>query len=113
MKSFTKLTNQVSNLNKNNSHEYYPSIGEYTSLMEEVGFRVILGEHYDRPTPLEGDDGLKNWIEMFGSLLFEGIDEDSKNNIITKVENNLSEILKNDGKWSADYKRIRVIGLKE
>jgi ubiquinone/menaquinone biosynthesis C-methylase UbiE len=92
---------------------YYPSIGEYTTLMEEVGFKVILAEHYDRPTPLEGKNGLKNWIEMFGGLLFEGIDEDSKKNIITKVEKNLSEILKNDGNWIADYKRIRVIGLKE
>ena len=45
---------------------YYPSIGEYTSLMEEVGFRVIFAQHFDRPTPLVGENGLKNWIKMFG-----------------------------------------------
>lgn len=92
---------------------YYPSIGEYTSLMEEVGFRVIFAQHFDRPTPLDGENGLKNWIEMFGSHMFEGINEDQKDDIITKVENNLKPILCKDGNWIADYKRIRVIGIKE
>lgn len=92
---------------------YFPSIGEYTSLMEEVGFRVTLAQYFDRPTPLDGDNGLKNWIEMFGSNMFEGIVKDRKDSIITKVENNLKGILYNDGLWIADYKRIRVIGIKE
>ncbi len=91
---------------------YYPSIGEYTSLMEKVGFRVAFAEHFDRPTPLEGKNGLKNWIEMFGSLLFQGVPVDRKDDIIEQVENQLREILFKDGKWIADYKRIRVIGIK-
>lgn len=92
---------------------YYPSIGEYTCLMEEIGFRVIFAEHFDRPTPLDGKNGLRNWIEMFSSHMFEGIDEDKKDFIITKVENNLKEILYKNGIWIADYKRIRIIGIKE
>lgn len=92
---------------------YYPSIGEYTSLMEEIGFRVIFAQHFDRPTPLDGENGLKNWIEMFGSQMFESIDKDRKDYIITKVQNNLKEILYKDGNWIADYKRIRVIGVKQ
>ncbi|OAH56647.1 MULTISPECIES: class I SAM-dependent methyltransferase [Bacillaceae] len=92
---------------------YYPSIGEYSSLMEEVGFRVIFAGHYDRPTQLHGENGLMNWIEMFGSHMFEGIAEDRKDYIMKKVENSLKEILYKDGNWIADYKRIRVIGIKE
>lgn len=91
---------------------YYPSIGEYTSLMEEAGFRVTFAEHFERPTPLEGENGLRNWIEMFGSQMFADIDEDKKEYIITKVENNLKEILYKNGSWIADYKRIRIIGVK-
>jgi ubiquinone/menaquinone biosynthesis C-methylase UbiE len=92
---------------------YYPSIGEYSSLMEEMGFKVTFAQHYDRPTPLDGENGLRNWIEMFGSDMFKGIIEDRKDYIITKVEKNLKEILYKDGNWKADYKRIRLIGLKE
>lgn len=91
---------------------YYPSIGEYTSLMEKVGFRVTFAQHFDRPTPLEGENGLKNWIEMFGSPLFQGVPEDKKDYIINKIEDQLKEVLYKDGKWIADYKRIRVIGIK-
>jgi ubiquinone/menaquinone biosynthesis C-methylase UbiE len=91
---------------------YYPSIGEYTSLMEEAGFRVTFAEHFDRPTPLDGETGLWNWIKMFGMNLFEGLEEERTEFIMTKVENNLKDILYKEGKWIADYKRIRVIGFK-
>jgi ubiquinone/menaquinone biosynthesis C-methylase UbiE len=92
---------------------FYPSIGEYSSLMEAAGFRVTFAQHYDRPTPLDGDNGLRNWIDMFGSNLLEGIPKDKKEQIIVNVENNLKEVLFKDGNWVADYKRIRVFGIKE
>lgn len=33
---------------------YFPSIGEYTSLMEEVGFEVIYAVYFERPSKLLG-----------------------------------------------------------
>lgn len=111
-----EIINQINHSgNEFNSEQfpwYYPSIGEYTSLMEEAGFRVTFAEHFDRPTPLDGENGLRNWIEMFGIQLFEGIDESRTANILMKVEENLKETLYKDGRWAADYKRIRVIGIK-
>ncbi|AIE59133.1 class I SAM-dependent methyltransferase [Bacillus methanolicus] len=92
---------------------YFPSIGEYSTLMEEVGFRVIFAQHFDRLTPLDGDHGIRNWIQMFGNSMFEGLTEETKDFIITKVENNLKGVLFQNGGWFADYKRIRVIGIKE
>lgn len=92
---------------------YFPSIAEYTGLMEEAGFRVAFAQHFDRPTALNGEHGLRNWILMFANSMFEGIAEDTKEFILTKVENNLKEILCTNGRWVADYKRIRVIGVKE
>lgn len=92
---------------------YYPSIGEYTNLMEQVGFRVTFAQHFDRPTPLQGEAGLANWINMFGSNLLEGIEDESKERIISKVEQALKTNLYQNGQWIADYKRIRVMGIKE
>ncbi|MGG1396902.1 hypothetical protein ABE288_03495 [Bacillus salipaludis] len=80
--------------------------------MEEAGFRVTFAQHFDRPTPLDGVNGLKNWIEMFGNHLFDGIPDHSRDEIVTNVENNLKAVLYKDGNWIADYKRIRVIGVK-
>lgn len=95
------------------SHWYFPSIGEYVALMEQVGFRVTLAMHFDRPTPLEGEDGLKNWIAMFASSFFEGIIEQFKHEIIANVETALKPSLFENGVCVADYKRIRVVGIKE
>ncbi|WP_438310551.1 class I SAM-dependent methyltransferase [Sporosarcina sp. FA9] len=92
---------------------YFPSIGEYASLMEKAGFRVTFAQHFDRLTPLDGENGMKNWIEMFGSRIFEGLNEKLIGTIVSRVETNLKNTLYKDGIWLADYKRIRVIGLKE
>ena len=94
---------------------YYPSIGEYTGLMEETGFEVVFAQLFERPTILEGENGLRNWIEMFGSSLFEGISETVTQQIITDVEQRLKGTLFNQetNSWTADYKRIRVMGMKK
>lgn len=92
---------------------YFPSIGEYSTLMEEVGFKVVFAQHFDRPTLLDRENGIRNWIEMFGGSIFEGLTVETKDIIMTKVENNLKSVLYYNGRWFADYKRIRVIGIKE
>lgn len=91
---------------------YYPSIGEYSTLMEQVGFRVIFAQHFDRPTPLIGEDGLRNWIEMFAVSMFEGVTPEIQELVIEKVEETLKTVLFKNGEWTADYKRIRVVGIK-
>ena len=50
---------------------------------------------------------------MFGSHLLESLNEDQKDAIITKVVKNLKPILYKEDHWIADYKRIRVIGIRE
>ncbi len=115
------ITNEIIKQINNAGHKfdvknnpwYYPSIGVYASLMESVGFRVLFAKHYDRPTPLEGEDGLRNWIKMFGNQLFEGISQEQVENIICEVERSLKPKLFDGKKWLADYKRICVVGLKE
>lgn len=92
---------------------YFPSIGEYAGLMEEAGFRVTFAQHFDRPTPLDGESGLRNWIQMFASSLLEYVPETQKEDLITNIEKNLKEELLVNGTWMADYKRIRIIGVKE
>ncbi|MDK8642775.1 class I SAM-dependent methyltransferase [Niallia taxi] len=92
---------------------YFPSIAEYTQLMEEAGFRVVFAQHYDRPTSLDGENGLNNWIEMFGDSFFKGVSESKKEMLIRNVADKLHADVFKDGSWLIDYKRLRVIGIKE
>ncbi len=93
---------------------YFPSIGEYTSALESEGFRVVLAEHYDRPTELADENsGIKDWINMFAKSFFEGIPEKMVEEIKTEVQEKIKDKCLINGKWYADYKRIRVVALKE
>ncbi|MEO8475300.1 MAG: methyltransferase domain-containing protein, partial [Chryseolinea sp.] len=92
---------------------FFPSIAEYSTILERHGFRVILMEHFDRPTPLKGVDGIKDWFKMFGDKLFTDIPEPVKEDILNEVQFRLEPTHLLDGVWIADYKRIRAIAIKE
>lgn len=98
--------------NANISFWYYPSIGEYATLLENEGFRVVRAEHFDRPTPLKGENGLKDWLLMFCDNFFTGISAIEKEVILDEIETALKPTLFVDGQWVADYKRIRVMAVK-
>lgn len=92
---------------------YYPSIGEYASELEKVGFRVVHAEHYDRWTPLVGESGLRDWFLMFCKTFFKGISEAEQVEILQETQDQLAEKHYQNGIWYADYKRIRIVALKE
>ncbi len=93
---------------------YFPSVGAYTSLLEKYGFRVVLAQHYDRPTELaDSDHGVEDWLEMFGSMYLEGIPEQKKKGIKTDVQEKIREQCFINGKWFADYKRLQILAIKE
>jgi len=92
---------------------YFPSIGEYATRLEQQGFDVTYAVLFDRPTPLEhGDAGMANWIQMFASRFLAGLTNDQQTQVIQAIEQHLKPTLYRDGKWWADYRRIRVIAIK-
>ena len=92
---------------------YFPSIGEYAGLLEKQGFDVGYAVLFDRPTPLEGGSaGMVNWIEMFAGGFLSGLSDDVRSHVINSVEERLRSALYRDGNWIADYRRIRVVAVK-
>ncbi len=99
--------------NANIDFWYYPSIGEYSSQLEMHNFRVVHAEHFDRFTELKGNQGIKDWFQMFGEKFFSGISAPLRDEILDDVQDDLTETHNVNGKWHADYKRIRVVAVKE
>jgi trans-aconitate 2-methyltransferase len=91
---------------------YFPSIGEYTTLLEKQGFSVTYASLFERPTRLDGEKGLQNWIEMFANTFMQAIPANQRLSLIQDIENQLRPELYRDGTWFADYKRIRVVAWK-
>ncbi|BAV08516.1 Trans-aconitate methyltransferase [Filimonas lacunae] len=91
---------------------YFPSLSEYTTLLEKQGFRVVSAIHFDRPTALTGEDGMENWIQMFGSFFFKNLTAEQVTGIIKKAVEYLRAEYYHDGAWVADYVRLRIKAIK-
>ena len=91
---------------------YFPSVAEYTNLLEKNGFTVYYVLYFDRDTELVGKDGIKNFIKMFYTAYLNGIDEKTTEEILEDVEEECRKKLYKNGKWYADYKRLRFVAKK-
>ena len=91
---------------------YYPTVGQYVGELEARGFDVTFATLFDRPTPLEGEAGLRNWVRMFGTIFLEAIPPDDRERFLGAVERLARPALLHDGQWHADYRRLRVVAYK-
>jgi trans-aconitate methyltransferase len=92
---------------------YYPSLGEYASLLERHGLEVTYGLLFDRPTPLEdGERGLRNWLDLFGASITDNLPANVQNKFKEEVEREARRDLFHDGRWVMDYRRLRVVAHK-
>ena len=88
------------------------SIGAFGALLEKNGFTVKYASLFERPTELAGESGLADWINMFRGGAFMGIDAKTKGEIIARVEELCRPVLYRNGKWYADYVRLRMKAIK-
>ena len=92
---------------------HYPSIAEYSSLLEKHGMTVSAAWLFERPTVLsDGEKGLRNWINQFEQAVFRDFSEGQRKAIIELAEVKLRDRLFRDGNWVADYKRLRIAAHK-
>lgn len=93
---------------------YFPSIGEYSALLERYGFNVQYAHHFHRPTVLpDGEKGLLHWLDGFANDFFPEFSKEEKIVIYEKIKDKIQPDLYKDGIWEADYKRIRIIAMKK
>jgi trans-aconitate methyltransferase len=94
------------------SRTYFPSIGEYTTLMEASGLEPQMAHLFDRPTPLEGGQGMANWIKGFQWYYFEALPSAQREPALREVVEELRPVLFKESGWVADYRRLRVTSIK-
>jgi trans-aconitate methyltransferase len=88
---------------------YFPSIGEYSTLLEHHGFEVRTAWHFDRLTILdEGEASMRDWLEMFGFVVLAPAPKSEWPAIAQEIEDVLRPRLYKDGRWHMDYVRLRV-----
>ena len=91
---------------------YYPSIAEYAQLLEDSGLETTFATLFDRPTPLQGRDGMRDWIKMFGGTYLSQVPAEQQEAFFSRVEADLQLALFGEETWIADYRRLRVVANK-
>ncbi len=92
---------------------YFPSIAEYSAVLERHGLETTLAELFSRPSPLEdGRAGLRNWLKVFGGAFCSRVPEERREEFTRRVETLLEPALFHEGTWVLDYRRLRVVAVK-
>ncbi len=87
---------------------FFPTVGEYCTLLEARGFEIRGAALFDRPTEIEGENGLEDWLLMFGARLFSGVSEDHAQELRRTVSGRMRAACYRDGRWTLDYRRLRI-----
>jgi trans-aconitate methyltransferase len=89
---------------------YYPSIAEYSSLLEKHGLETTNAILFDRPTPLEdGEHGLRNWLKMFGGTILDPLPSEQRDSVLVATESEARPALFHGDHWVMDYRRLRIV----
>ncbi|GGF97366.1 class I SAM-dependent methyltransferase [Paenibacillus abyssi] len=93
---------------------YFPTVGQYASLLEKHGLFVNAAVCFDRPTKQEGgENGLALWLDAFAGGILSQLDEQRRSDVISIMHVCLYPKLFRDGEWILDYRRLRIIAIKQ
>jgi SAM-dependent methyltransferase len=89
---------------------YYPSGDEYRAELQAAGFLVSHLETFARPTPLPGD--MNAWLETFAGAFLAAVPPGERGALCREVSDALAPSLLREGRWFAEYVRLRFAAVK-
>lgn len=92
---------------------FFPSISIYTTMLESIGFEVEQAWLFDRPTKLQGESGMYDWITQFAPHAFKALNDTQTEEIKNLAVEILSGSSYADEQWTADYRRLRIKAWKK
>lgn len=88
-----------------------PPAEDYEARLRGRGFAVRSIALIPRPTPLPGD--IVGWLETFAESFTRGLPPAERPNFLEEVKELLHPELRDaDGRWTADYVRLRFAAVK-
>ncbi len=92
---------------------YFPSVGEYATLLEGAGFEVRYAHLFDRPTPLDDcPNGAADWLRVFGGAFLAVVPPERQEAVIARATMLVRPAWYRDDRWVADYRRLRFLAIK-
>lgn len=90
---------------------YFPTVEDYSKRLTNGGFEISYIALIPRPTPLPGD--VTGWLETFAESFTSALPPAERSSYIAEVREALRpELCDAEGKWIADYIRLRFAAHK-
>jgi len=90
---------------------YFPSADEYAGRLKAQGFDVVSIALFPRPTPLPSD--ITAWLETFAKTFTDAVPVAERASVLDEVaELSAPELRDAEGKWTADYVRLRFAAVR-
>ena len=91
---------------------YFPTVEDYSGKLKTSGFSMNYIALIPRPTPLPGD--ITGWLETFAEGFTSCLPPPERLAYIAEVREALRPLLcDEEGKWTADYVRLRFAAVKQ
>jgi trans-aconitate methyltransferase len=90
---------------------YFPTVEDYSARLTRAGFTIDYIALIPRPTPLPGD--VTAWLQTFGHNFTDKLPPSDRDAYLAEVQAALRpQLCDADGKWTADYTRLRFKATK-
>ncbi len=90
---------------------YFPTVEDYDLRLRRAGFVPQSVQLIPRPTPLP--TGMRRWLDTFASPFSAPLPREERGGFLDEVTALLKPILCDaDGRWTADYTRLRFAAMK-
>jgi trans-aconitate methyltransferase len=90
---------------------YFPTVDEYDERLRRAGFVPQSLELIPRPTPLP--TGMRGWLETFANPFCAALAQSERGGFLDEVTAELKPVLcDTQGRWTADYTRLRFAASK-
>ena len=85
---------------------YFPTVEDYSARLVRGGFAIRYIALIPRPTPLPTE--INGWLETFAQTFMEPLEVGARAGFVDEVRESLRpDLCSADGKWFADYVRLR------
>jgi SAM-dependent methyltransferase len=90
---------------------FFPTVEDYSARLTRGGFTIDYIALIPRPTPLPGD--VTAWLQTFGHNFTDKLPPSKRDAYLAEVQEALRpQLCDADGKWTADYTRLRFKATK-
>lgn len=90
----------------------FPSLHQFAESLEAGALQPVFLQLFERPTPLQGEDGIKNWWRQFRAAYLDSLAPDERDAVLERAEVLAKPHLHDENGWFADYVRLRFVAIK-